>query len=58
MKMDLLWPNPKSARETPFFHLKTSNLVGLASGYDIDGEMLNALQKLGFGFVEIGSVTS
>lgn len=31
--------------------------VGLAAGFDKDGELLEALPHLGFGFVEIGTVT-
>jgi dihydroorotate dehydrogenase len=34
------------------------NPVGLAAGFDKSGESLNALPALGFGFVEIGTVTA
>ncbi|QTC91135.1 quinone-dependent dihydroorotate dehydrogenase [Brevundimonas goettingensis] len=37
--------------------LKLPNPVGLAAGLDKNGEALNGLSKLGFGFVECGSVT-
>jgi dihydroorotate dehydrogenase len=33
------------------------NPVGLAAGFDKDGELPDALLRLGFGFVEIGSIT-
>ncbi len=33
------------------------NPVGLAAGMDKDGEYINALASLGFGFIEIGTVT-
>ena len=33
------------------------NPVGLAAGFDKDGEAVKGLKKLGFGFIEIGSVT-
>jgi dihydroorotate dehydrogenase len=33
------------------------NLVGLAAGFDVDGESLPALQSLGFGFIEVGGIT-
>ncbi|KAG8936439.1 Dihydroorotate dehydrogenase (quinone), mitochondrial [Tulasnella sp. 418] len=36
---------------------KISNPVGLAAGFDKDGEAIEALFNLGFGWVEIGSVT-
>ncbi|MBI2260187.1 MAG: quinone-dependent dihydroorotate dehydrogenase [Caulobacterales bacterium] len=37
--------------------LRLSNPVGLAAGLDKNGEALRGLSRLGFGFVECGSVT-
>ena len=37
--------------------LKFSNPVGMAAGFDKQGEAISALHNVGFGFVEIGSVT-
>ena len=37
--------------------LKLSNPVGLAAGLDKNGEVLRGLSRLGFGFIECGSVT-
>jgi dihydroorotate dehydrogenase len=37
--------------------LKFENCVGLAAGFDKDGEAIQPLLDMGFGFVEIGSVT-
>ncbi|WP_111641891.1 quinone-dependent dihydroorotate dehydrogenase [Marinimicrobium alkaliphilum] len=37
--------------------LRFSNPVGLAAGLDKNGDYFNALGELGFGFVEIGTVT-
>ncbi len=37
--------------------LNFPNAVGLAAGLDKDGAHINALAALGFGFVEIGTVT-
>lgn len=37
--------------------LEFPNPLGLAAGYDKDGEVIDASLNLGFGFVEIGSVT-
>ncbi|HEY0599008.1 quinone-dependent dihydroorotate dehydrogenase [Brevundimonas sp.] len=42
---------------TSFAGLSLSNPVGLAAGLDKDGEALRGLARLGFGFVECGSVT-
>jgi dihydroorotate dehydrogenase len=33
------------------------NPVGLAAGFDVDGECIPALQRLGFGFIELGGIT-
>ncbi len=37
--------------------LRFANRVGVAAGLDKDGEAFSGLMRLGFGFVEIGSVT-
>ena len=39
------------------FGLKFANPVGLAAGFDKDGIALEGLAKLGFGFIEAGTVT-
>jgi dihydroorotate dehydrogenase len=48
-----------SAPEKPLeaFGLKFKNPVGLAAGYDKDGIALRGLAALGFGHIEIGTVT-
>src|SRR5690606_25493308 len=42
---------------TRVFGLKFPNPVGLAAGLDKNGEHIDALLALGFGFIEIGTVT-
>ncbi|MEO6170638.1 MAG: quinone-dependent dihydroorotate dehydrogenase [Lysobacter sp.] len=42
---------------TRAFGLEFANPVGLAAGLDKNGEHIDALMALGFGFVEIGTVT-
>jgi len=37
--------------------LEFPNPVGLAAGFDKNGEYIDALSKLGFGFIEVGTVT-
>ncbi|MFK8103004.1 MAG: quinone-dependent dihydroorotate dehydrogenase [Saprospiraceae bacterium] len=39
------------------FGLEFSNPVGLAAGFDKDGKCYEAMSSLGFGFVELGTVT-
>lgn len=37
--------------------IEFSSRLGLAAGFDKDGEIISALPHLGFGFVEVGTVT-
>lgn len=37
--------------------MKLSNPVGMAAGFDKDAEAIDGLFDLGFGYVEVGSVT-
>lgn len=39
------------------FGLEFQNLVGLAAGFDKDGKSYKAMSALGFGFIEVGTVT-
>lgn len=43
--------------EREVFGLKFKNPVGLAAGFDKNGEYVEALSNLGFGFIEVGTVT-
>jgi len=43
--------------ERSFLGLKFKNPVGLAAGFDKDGKFFEPISALGFGFVEIGTVT-
>ncbi len=47
--------DPSLAREV--FGLPFRNPIGLAAGFDRNGEVFRELSALGFGFVEIGTVT-
>lgn len=40
-----------------FLGLSFSNPVGLAAGFDKDGKYLDTMSALGFGFIEIGTIT-
>lgn len=42
---------------TKFFGKPISNPIGIAAGFDKQAEAVEGLEKIGFGFVEIGSVT-
>lgn len=43
--------------EVKVFNKKLPNPIGMAAGFDKDAEIYNSLYKLGFGFVEVGTVT-
>lgn len=48
---------PSDIIETEFNHMRFKNPVGLGAGFDKNAMYLNELEALGFGFVEIGTVT-
>lgn len=52
-----LLPNKHYHKPKNIFGIEFENPVGLAAGLDKDGEYIDALGKLGFGFLEIGTVT-
>jgi len=56
-----LMPSGAPAREGPLTTeiagLRFPNPVGMAAGFDKDGEVPDALLGLGFGFAEVGSIT-
>ena len=43
--------------ETNLFKKKIKNPIGLAAGFDKSAEVYNSLFKIGFGFVEVGTIT-
>ena len=42
---------------TSLFGKEISNPIGLAAGFDKSAEVYNEIFKIGFGFVEVGTVT-
>lgn len=46
-----------AALERTVFGLKFSNPVGLAAGFDKDAKLIEEMAMLGFGFIEIGTLT-
>lgn len=55
----IFFPKPIEDKrlERELFGLKFKNPVGLAAGFDKNAVLFNELAELGFGFVEIGTVT-
>jgi dihydroorotate dehydrogenase len=52
-----LWDLKDARLEKEVFGLKFKNSVGLAAGFDKNGEMMGEMANLGFGFIEVGTVT-
>ena len=49
--------NKSSKLETSIFSKKIYSPVGIAAGFDKNAEVYNSLFNLGFGFVEVGTIT-
>jgi dihydroorotate dehydrogenase len=50
-------PNPNKGKQWAIGNLQFKNPVGLGAGFDKNAKYLPELETLGFGFVEIGTVT-
>jgi dihydroorotate dehydrogenase len=53
----LLWDIKDERLEKEVFGLRFKNPVGLAAGFDKNGEFISEMANLGFGFIEVGTVT-
>ncbi len=51
------WSVEHPALEREVFGVHFRNPIGLAAGFDRNGEVVNELSAMGFGFVEVGTVT-
>lgn len=49
--------NSNILQKTKFFNYNLTNPLGIAAGFDKHGEAIDGLHRIGFGFIEIGSVT-
>ena len=52
---DYTFDNPKLKRQVCGMNFK--NPIGLAAGFDKDARLINQIPKLGFGFMEVGTIT-
>jgi len=52
-----IWDVEDSRLEKQVFGLKFKNPVGLAAGFDKNGELISEMANMGFGFIEVGTVT-
>jgi len=53
----LLFPHTNSSQSFKFKGLIFKNRLGIAAGLDKNGDYINSLGALGFGFIEIGTIT-
>ena len=51
------WPMQRRRAASNSWAWNFPNAIGLAAGLDKNGEYIDALAALGFGFIEIGTVT-
>lgn len=56
-KMPKKWFPKVSSYPVSVLGLNFSNPIGLSAGFDTNGDYLDNLGKLGFGFIEVGGVT-
>ncbi|MDR3697291.1 quinone-dependent dihydroorotate dehydrogenase [Mucilaginibacter sp.] len=52
-----LWHMKDPRLEKEVFGLKFENPIGLAAGFDKNGEFIGEMANLGFGYIEVGTVT-
>jgi dihydroorotate dehydrogenase len=55
--LHLIFKREDKTLETDLFGLKFKNPVGLAAGFDKNASFYNDFSHLGFGFIEIGTIT-
>lgn len=52
-----LYSNPTKSHPVTVAGIKFDNPIGLAAGLDKNGECIDAFASMGFGFIEVGTVT-
>ena len=57
LPLNLLVSKPKLNLASKLFNKEFKSPIGLAAGFDKNAEVYNKFLKLGFGFVEVGTVT-
>lgn len=55
--LDIFYRQKVPSRPVEVMGIKFDNPVGLAAGLDKDGEAIDAFGAMGFGFIEVGTVT-
>ncbi|WP_309638243.1 quinone-dependent dihydroorotate dehydrogenase [Methylibium sp.] len=55
--LQCLWQQPRTDDPVTLAGLRFANRVGLAAGLDKNGRCIDGLAAMGFGFIEVGTVT-
>jgi len=55
--LSLIWKQTVPDKPVKLFGLTFPNAVGLAAGLDKNGRCIDAFSQMGFGFIEIGTIT-
>ncbi|MFM2054492.1 MAG: hypothetical protein RL456_2529, partial [Pseudomonadota bacterium] len=55
--LQCLWSHPRVSDPVTVAGLKFPNRIGLAAGLDKNGRCIDGLGAMGFGFIEVGTVT-
>ncbi|WP_372767147.1 quinone-dependent dihydroorotate dehydrogenase [Pseudoalteromonas sp.] len=55
--LSMCWSQSVANKPTTFLGLELPNPVGLAAGLDKNAECIDAFSQMGFGFIEVGTVT-
>lgn len=55
--LSLFWKQALDPKPVEVFGIKFKNPIGLAAGLDKNGACIDALGQMGFGFVEVGTIT-
>ncbi len=55
--LQCLWAEPRIADPVMMAGLRFANRIGLAAGLDKNGRAIDGLGAMGFGFIEVGTVT-
>ena len=55
--IEILYEFNHPSLKVEVLNLSFPNPIGLAAGFDKNGEIMRVLEKIGFGFVEIGTIT-
>ena len=55
--VNFFFPYPKNTTSYSYKNLNFINRLGVAAGLDKNGDFIDALGSLGFGFIEVGTIT-